>query len=143
MRSGGSLEWWETPLWNEGYKSYFITQGSWQNDTFVIPIDCSRDDHRAWERWLCFVKKSIWVRVASNEFYEVAMQSRLPEGPFRGPFYRILGSDYVSMYEEFLRKTGVMKGGDSLREFWIASMENEIHILSREEPSFEKIRQRY
>lgn len=140
MMFGGSLEWWNTPLSNGHYQGHSITDGSWKNDEFVVPIDCMRD--QVSEQWRCSIARSIWVRVISDEFYEVAMHLKFPEGPFRGPFYRIVGSPPMLAYEKWLRETGVMKDEDALHEYYIASVENELHILSLQEPSFQKIEQR-
>jgi hypothetical protein len=133
MDANGFLEWRQTPLSDQGYKYFSVTQGSWQNDTFIVPIDCSHG-----QRWTCQIRRSIWVRIVSDEFYEVAMQLKLPAGKFRAPFYRIVGSRHAQIYEKWLRDTGVLKADDSLQEYLIASMENEVYILALEEPSFQK-----
>jgi hypothetical protein len=140
MQYGGSLERWETPLSGEGYKNYFVTQGSWQNNSFIVPIDCARDIPHKWDRWLCQIRKSIWVRVITDESHGIWMEGiKYLEGTERTPFYRIVGSSNVPMYESYLKDIGRIKAGGSLREYLIANMENEIHILGLEEPSSNKI----
>ena len=141
MQASGSLEWWETPLARENYKHYFVTQGSWQNNTFTVPVDCSRDTTVGWDRWLCAITRSVWVRVIADEAWGVWLESlQRPEGAVRSPFYRVVGSDHAAMYEKYLRGVGRLKADDLLREYLIASMENEIHILSFDEPSFSQIK---
>ncbi|WP_439925638.1 hypothetical protein [Nitrobacter sp. JJSN] len=137
---GDSLEWWENPLSSEGYKYFFITQGSWKNDTFVIPIDCVREQRDQRELWECSINKAVWVRVIADEFYDAgAGKPKLPNGPFRAPFFRIISSSHAPIYDEFLKDTGAMKSVGPVREYFISSMENEIHFLAMEEPVFKRL----
>jgi hypothetical protein len=141
MQSVGSLEWWDTPVSRESYKSHFVTEGSWQNDVFMVPIDCAHEGSQDWDRWLCLITNSIWVRVVADEFYDVVLEYKLPDGPFRAPFYRIVGSWHLPLYERFLRETARINPDDSLGEYLIASMEHHVHILAMEEPSFNNTKQ--
>ncbi len=133
-----SLEWWETPISGEGYTAYSITQGSWQNDMFVVPIHGMRAP-QSWERWFCLITAPIWVRVITDESVGW-LEFKRPEGPFRGPFYRVIGPPYDSLHE-YLRHTGRMTVEARLQEYLISSNENEIHILTHEEPSFQMVKQ--
>jgi hypothetical protein len=138
LYGGNSLEWWETPLSVEGYKFFSITQGSWKNSAFVVPINCIREQSKAWERWECFINNPVWVRVIANEFYEVTIVPKLPAGPFRAPFFRVVDSSHAPIYEKWFRETG-RRSVDPIREYFISSLENEVHFLAIEEPTFKRL----
>ncbi|WP_438274625.1 hypothetical protein [Nitrobacter sp.] len=142
LYGGNSLVWWETPLSSGAYKNFSITEGSWKNDTFSVPIDCVREQDDHWEQWECSINKAVWVRVIADEFYEAGIElPKLPNGPFRAPFFRITRSSHTPVYEELLKITGVMKSkaADQIREYLVSSMGNQVHFLAMEEPVFRRL----
>ena len=137
MRYGARLEWWDTPLSDAGYQNFFVTQGSWENDRFFVPISCSRPDvPDIWDTWVCSITKAVWVRVIADEFFSAKDPVSLPPRPFRAPFYRVVGSEESASYQRWLRETRFIREDQSLYEYLIASMENEVHLLAMDEPTF-------
>jgi hypothetical protein len=136
MPYGAKLEWWDTPLSAMGYERFSVTRGSWENDRFLVPINCF-GAHTAQETWLCSIANAIWVRVIGDEFYEPT--PALPEGAFRGPFYHLVGSEDSAASEKWLRDTGRLRDDQLLREYLIASMDNQLHFLTVDEPTFERL----
>jgi hypothetical protein len=135
MQYDGSLVGWETPLTREEYEQHFIVAGSWENDRFIVPIDCMTHQGKA-ERWLCRVNNAVWVRVIPEEFTEHGMWKRHNIAA-KGPFYRVEGSSYVDGYEKNLKSSGLIPSNKNLKEFLISSQENQVHILAVDEPTFE------
>src|SRR5262245_20527689 len=139
MRYGGKLEWWDTPLSDAGYRDFFVTQGSWENDRFFVPISCSRPDTPdVWDMWVCSITKAVWVRVIADEFFEAKDPVSLPPRPFRAPFYRVVGSETLASYASWLRETRFISEDHDVQEYLIASMENEVHFLTMAEPTFKR-----
>ena len=142
MEYDGLLEWWETPLSNQRFKYFSVTKGTWLNEKFKLHIDClPEESSEVGERWLCWITRSIWIRVVAGEFHDHGVWNlRRPEGQFRAPFYRVIGSRYTPNYEHQLKQTGIAKENDTVQEYLIASMDNQVHILALDEPSFRPLK---
>jgi hypothetical protein len=136
MPYDAKLEWWDTPLSALEYEGFSVTRGSWENDRFLVPINCF-GPHTTQETWLCSIANAIWVRVIGDEFFEPT--PALPKGPFRSPFYHLVGSEGAAASEKWLRNTGRLRDDQHLREYLIAGMDNQVHFLTVDEPTFERL----
>jgi len=137
MPRDGSLVYWETSL-SEHYKSILITRGSWSDRKFVLNIRCD-DAPGHHDEWTCVFHDPISVRIGER-FFEASWNAKdcqIPKDNIRAPFYEIKHSKEHAHYEAWIER--IFPNDQDLKEYLIASDQDEVRILTNHEPVFQKL----
>jgi hypothetical protein len=137
MPRDGALVYWDTPL-SGRYASILITKGSWSDRKFVVSIQCS-DKAGHGDEWTCEFKDPVSVRVGEHvlEASWNARDCRLPDGTARAPFYEVRSSKEHAHYEAWIER--IFPNDGDLREYLIASEQDEIRVLTNHAPEFRQV----
>ena len=136
MPRDGTLVYWETPLSNL-CTSILITKGCWSDRKFVLTIQCGHAP--GGDEWTCIFKDPVSVRVGER-FFETSWNARdckLPNRKALAPFYEIKSSRERAHYLAWIER--IFPNDQELREYLIASEQDEIRVLTNHSPVFEQV----